>query len=115
MLKEDNTSYSAEDIEAMLENDTVGQAIKEKHNLFETDRTEHHKSTSVANDAKNEMHEQVEIIEDDEPSKEELKKKLEKYQVYDSDDPFVRKDPNDYSADDDDDDDETLSNNKDEQ
>ena len=114
MLKEDNTSYSAEDIEAMLENDTVGHAIKEKHNLFEADRTEHHKSTSVANDAKNEMHEQVEIIKDDEPSKEELKKKLEKYQVYDSDDPFVRKDPNDYSADDDDDDDETLSNNKDE-
>ena len=61
------------------------------------------KKQKTAIDTVKEEPKKVEIVEDEEPSPEDIKKNLEKYQVYDSDDPFVRKDPNDYSSDDDDD------------
>ncbi len=96
-------TYSASDIESMLVNDTVGKAIKDKHNIDEqtiADKKEQNTQTPV--DYHQEIEEDdgdlkvaVEIVEDEyTPIIEDDAETL-----YNSDDPFVRKDPNDYSND----------------
>ncbi len=91
--------YSAADIKAMLENDTVGEKIKTKHNLNNTERTDVQKSTSVAaSEQTHELYEEVIVADDDEFI---ANTNEEKYRnsTYDSEDLFVRRDPNDYTSD----------------
>ena len=109
-IKHSNTAveevgtYSASDIENMLVNDTIGKAIKDKHNIDEqviADKKEQNTKTPVNynhedEDDDGDLKAVVEIVEDEyTPNFENEDEK-----IYNSDDPFVRKDPNDYSNDD---------------
>ena len=121
---QEQLSYSAEDIEELLKNDTVGRLIKDKHQLDEkrADFEEVKEKAPIApiehaidddddddgdlravSDEEtalkeamenNSLKAKVEIVEDEfVPSSEDEQSKLWK-----SEDPFLRKDPNDYSS-----------------
>lgn len=93
--------YSEADIEEMLKHDSVGAAIREKHKLDEKDFSEFEKekqpiapveTVEEDDDDDGDLKAVVEIVEDEYIPNTNNDEKL-----YDSDDPFVRKDPNDYS------------------
>ena len=109
---EETNTYSADDIEAMLINDKVGQAIKEKHKLDEKDFSENQTSRAPIGpinyteyddeednneDENNPFKENVEIVEDEYVFDGED----EQTKLYNSEDPFLRKNPDDYSNSDD--------------
>ena len=121
---EEQHLYSAEDVEDLLKNDTVGQSIKDKHKLdekraefeevkekipiapiehaYDDDDDDDGDLRAVSDEEtalreareKNSLKANVEIVEDEfVPENEDLETKLWK-----SEDPFLKKDPNDYSS-----------------
>ena len=113
VIAEETHTYSAQDIEDMLKHDTVGHAIKEKHNLDELEQIEHKEKIPIGPVVYSEEHDNMQKVEDDEiisqneePSKVEIVEDEfiandtdDNERLYNSDDPFLRKDPNDYSSD----------------
>lgn len=88
--------YSAADIEDLLINDTVGQSIKDKNKLHELEPVEEKPVEEPVEDDEEDdgdLKAVVEIVDDNEIQIDEN----EKERLYNSEDPFVRKDPNDYT------------------
>lgn len=98
-------TYSASDIEDLLVSDTVGKAIKDKHKLNEKEFEAHKEKIPIG---------PIEYQDDDEHDDGDLKAVVEivedeivfegeseNERIFNSDDPFIRKDPNDYSISDD--------------
>ena len=95
----------------MLLHDTVGHAIKEKHNLSELEQIEHKEKVPIGPVAYSEEHDNIQKVEDEDietlnsPSSnvEIVEDEFvandtdDNERLYNSDDPFLRKDPNDYS------------------
>lgn len=127
-IAEGTHTYSASDIEDMLKHDSVGHAIREKHNLDSLEKIEEKEKTPIGPLAyHDDDNASVRKVEDDE-LKNEFEDKLnndaeissdantnnsnvefvkdefvadaydENERLYNSDDPFLRKDPNDYSS-----------------
>ncbi len=113
VISEETHTYSAQDVEDMLLHDTVGYAIKEKHNLNELEEVEHKEKVPIGPVAYSEEHDNIQKVEDDdikEQSKVSSNVEIvddefvandtdDSERLYNSDDPFLRKDPNDYSSD----------------
>ena len=111
IIKAETHSYTAQDVEDMLLHDTVGHAIKEKHNLNNFEQEENKEKVPIGPIAYSEEHDNMQKVEDDFVENENQNaSKVEIIEdefiandtddndrLYNSDDPFLRKDPNDYS------------------
>lgn len=116
MIDESVQQYSTSDIENLLNNDTIGKTIKEKYNLDEIEKQVEKTKVPIAEihydeeneiniaieSANNTVQETVQETDESLPTVEYVDEtyvfnKDEQTKIYNSDDPFVRKDPDDYS------------------
>lgn len=123
IISTETPTYSANDIEDMLKHDSVGYAIREKHNLdslekedikekapigpiayhdddndsvrkVDDDEIENEPNNKLNQNTEYNSNSNVEIVEDEFVAN----SYDEEERLYNSDDPFLRKDPNDYSS-----------------
>ena len=113
VIAEETHSYSAQDVEDMLLHDTVGHAIKEKHNLNELEKEEIKERVPIGPLAYSEEHDNMQKIEDEDVEQATTPASNveivddefiandtdDNERLYNSDDPFLRKDPTDYNID----------------
>lgn len=113
VIAEETHSYSAQDVEDMLLHDTVGHAIKEKHNLNELEKEDVKEKVPIGPIAYSEEHDNMQKVEDDDTNQTTKPSSNveivddefiandtdDNERLYNSDDPFLRKDPTDYSSD----------------
>ena len=97
----------------MLLHDTVGHAIKEKHNLNELEKEDVKEKVPIGPIAYSEEHDNMQKVEDDDTNQTTKPSSNveivddefiandtdDNERLYNSDDPFLRKDPTDYSSD----------------
>lgn len=126
IISNETPTYSANDIEDMLKHDSVGYSIREKHNLDSLEKTEEKEKSPIGPIAyHDDDNDSVRKVEDDE-FEDNIENELirgtenasessinntnveivedefvanaydENERLYNSDDPFLRKDPNDY-------------------
>lgn len=116
VLSEETHTYSAQDIEDMLKHDSIGHSIKQKHNLDELEKEEIKEKIPIAPVVYSEEHDNIQRVEDiDEELEDETPTQTnpnveivedeyiandrdDNERLYNSDDPFLRKDPTDYSS-----------------
>lgn len=109
IIAEGTHTYTADDIEDMLKHDSVGHTLREKHNLDSLEKLDEQIKTPIGPIAyHDDDNDSVRKVEDDEIENTSNLEIIDdefvansyndNERLYDSDDPFLRKDPNDYSS-----------------
>ncbi len=111
VISKETHEYTAQDVEDMLLHDSVGHSIKAKHNLDNLEKEETKEKVPIGPVAYSEEHDNIQKVEDAEEITENsnlsnveivedefVENNLDDNErLFNSDDPFLRKDPTEYS------------------